>query len=208
MRKEYTPEEALQTSGGPIFLPDPNCTSCHGSGFISLESGAHQRCTCLLRQHALHYLTPTYASANYFQSLNVTPMLNRNLLLEEMPQSLFKQTVKSFLLNTAMKLSHMTCSGYEVIQGYLTNRESNLYTRMQNVDLLILYLVQDPRNRSHAEVMIALIEHRILHNLPTWVYTQHKTRSESFTSIYQIDLHNFLTKKFQPLTIAAPKTAV
>lgn len=186
-------EESSQ-SHLPRIRPLADCPECKGTGFTAQENGRQgQQCLCVLKQEALRYLGDIYASASFIKTLDVTPLVGKNLLLQDKTQTQFKSIVKSFLLNTAMRNSHSTASGYDVVQAYLTNSDSNEFTRLKSVDLLVLYLNADPNNKAYGNILTSLINDRMFKNRHTWIYTPAPVKSAQFRFTYGEDFANFVS---------------
>lgn len=192
----YSPNTpTLPTISASLFRAVPDCPECHGRGYV--WKGEQQlKCACLLKQEALYYLTSTYAEAKYIKEFDPKPLLGKNLLLQTTKQGLYKSVFKSFLLNTGMRFSHDTVSGYDVMQAYLTNSESNEFTRLSTLDTLMLYLVADPMNRSYSNVLTSLIQKRTFNQKATWVYTPYKIKEGIFTNLYGVELAEYLDTNF------------
>ena len=138
-------------------MTDSSCPKCRGNRYFINEQGKQQECECVLRERALTYLTPTYASASYIKTFKADALRGENILLEGQPQSVFKTIAKSFLLNTGMSYHHETVTAHDVMQAYLTNTDTKELFRLTDVDLLILFLVHDPANRSYGQVLSSLL---------------------------------------------------
>lgn len=187
-----------------LFRATTDCPSCHGRGYVWSDT-QQLKCNCLLKQEALYYLTPTYADAKYIKTFNPEPLIGRDVLLQGDAQSTYKAIFKSFLLNTGMKFTHATTSGYDVMQAYLTNTEGAEFTRLATLDVLLLYLVADPMNRSYSNVITSLIQKRSFLKKATWVYTPYKVKDAIFTNLYGLELAEFLDKNFVLLNTKAAR---
>jgi len=172
---------------------------CNGKGRVPGKKKGTVRCACLLRQEAIIYLTDIYANAKYIKGLNANLLKGKNLFIDQDAQRTFKAAIKSFLLNTGMKYRHMTVSAHDILTFYLGKMEGPEYRTMESIDILILYLVADPRSKSYGDIIISILEKRNLRNLPTWVFTNKLISSQQFKDAYSIKLSNFLTKNFNPL---------
>lgn len=191
-------QTTLPTISTALFRASTDCPDCHGRGYV-WHNEQQLKCNCLLKQEALHYITPTYADAKYIKAFDPGPMLGKKILIHNESQALYKSIFKSFLLNTGMKYTHATASGYEVMQAYLTNTESQEYTRLSNLDLLALYLVADPFNRAYSNVLISLIQKRDFSKKATWLYTPYKITDPIFTNLYGQELSTFVSENFTAL---------
>lgn len=186
----------LPTISTALFRAQADCPECAGRGYVLSADTQQRKCSCLLKQEALHYLTPTYAEAKYMKEFDPKPLAGKNILLQSNPQALYKSIFKSFLLNTGMKYSHATVSGYDVMQAYLTNTDGSEFTRQSELDVLLLYLVADPMNRSYSNVITSLIQKRTFNQKATWVYTPSKISDAIFTNLYGQELSEFINKNF------------
>ncbi|WP_038934301.1 hypothetical protein [Bradyrhizobium japonicum] len=150
-----------------------------------------------MKQEALRYLSDIYSGASYIRTLDPTPLLDtKKLRFDNVAQGRFKMVVKSFLLNTGMKFTHSTASGYDIVQAYLTNTDEMLFDRAKAVDLLILYLVSDPKNGHYGNILTSLIEARDLRNKHTWLFSLTTPDSPSFRSTYQPEFADYVGKQF------------
>jgi hypothetical protein len=75
-----------------------SCPDCQGSGFIAISGvpGTVTRCACRVKQEALQYLTPLYASATWNRNLNPSALEGRNVLLENYGKVPSKISPKAF----------------------------------------------------------------------------------------------------------------
>ena len=196
-----SPPPTLKT----IIKPDPACTSCQGSGYVKPEGRtAFVKCGCIVKQEALQYLTDVYAGASYVKQFNPAQMQQHKLLrFEAAPQTTFKTCVKSFLLNTGMKYSHATVSAQDVLHAYLKSSELPDWRKLSSVDLLILYLVTDPKNGSYGRIMESLVESRNRHGLATWVYSKHPVSSPAFSESYQREFATYVSEHFRPFKLTS-----
>lgn len=203
-------EEAATISDLPtpppnaIIKPDPSCTACGGSGYVKPEGRpSFVKCGCVVKQEALQYLTDVYAGATFAKTLNPAPLLaNKLLRFEAVAQPSFKTLVKSFLLNTGMKHSHATVSAREVLDAYLTNPGEPTWRNLCRVDLLILYLVTDPKNGSYGKIMESLIEDRTRHGKSTWIYSKFPVTQPNFAESYQREFATYITENFRPFKLS------
>lgn len=143
-------------------------------------------CSCKLRERAINYLTPMYASAQYTKTFDASRIVGKNLYLP--PDTNLKSFVKSFLLNTGMVFTHKTVSAYDVLQAYLTNVTDSEFYGLREVDILILYLVQDPSNKSYGQIISSLIQSRTMMQKATWVHSKLPKDSVAFSNMYGLEL--------------------
>jgi hypothetical protein len=145
-----------------MIVADKNCTLCKGSG-ISEYKGKRGVCPCVIRQKAQEYLTPIYKDVKYMRDFDSTVLEGKNILIESTNVSYFKEVAKSFLLNTAMKYSHLTLTAYDVVTAWFENPlQSTTYKKVLNVDIMLFYLVSDPKNAAYGDVLTSVIEKRML----------------------------------------------
>lgn len=123
-------------------------------------------------------------------------LIEKDILISSCPQSLYKSIFKSFLLNTGMRYRHLTLSGYDIMQAYLTNTDQQDFTRASEVDILLLYLTADPFNRAYSNVITSLIQKRRFNSFSTWIYTPHRIKEGAFTALYGSELAEFIDTKF------------
>ena len=181
-----------------LYTPHPPkpqfCGKCD-NGYVTVD-GKKVECLCQLKAKAQTYLTPTYVNAKYLRDLNVTPFLGKNILLDTVPQEQFKSLFKSFILNTGMKFKHMTVTGYDCLQAYLTNTEAHIFDQYVHIDLLVLYLAYDPRCNSYGTIFTTLLEKRSLVKRPTWIYSNTSINSNIFLEKYGDKLVNYCRENF------------
>lgn len=182
-----------------IHYPNPDCEVCkHNPGAMKKE-GRWVECVCILKQRAQEYLTPAYATAKYIKKLNVSKLEGKNILVDSDEPSSFKALVKSFLLNTGMQYAHITCTGHEVLQRYLRNKDEGGYDALSEIPLLIFYLVLDPYSRRYGDMIASILENRKLRGLPTLVYSSFPIKSKTFLDRYTSLLSDFLQDNFIPM---------
>lgn len=162
-------------------LANPNCPECNGTGFLEKEHGGSE-CPCVLKNRALGYLTPEYASALYTKTLNVERLEGKDLFIFQAGN--YKGLVKSYLLNTGMRFSHLTGTAYDIMQAYLGLSGEGNWQRYQNVDFLVLIMQLDPPNRSYTEVVGSMIKSRHRMGKRTWIIARDMHDSTSFKQAY------------------------
>lgn len=167
------------------------CPDCRGTGHILIDGAVHE-CTHILREKAIAYLTPIYADSAFSGSLDVKQLEGKNLTF--INNGKFKLVVKSYLLGTGMIYSHKSASAYDILQAYLTNSEDREFTRMADVDLLFIYLSQDPRNGHYGQIISSLLQTRNLKGKKTWINSRHPINSSDFIKMYGGELEGTLTE--------------
>ena len=170
------------------------CGKCD-NGYI-MQDGKRVECLCMLKARAKEYLTPTYLNAKYMRDLEVAPLVDNNILLDTVSQDYFKSLAKSFLLNTGMKYRHLTVTGYDCLQAYLTNSESGIFEHYSTIDLLFLYLAFDPKCNSYGLIFTSLLEKRNLNRKPTWIFSNTSINSNAFLERYGDKLSEYCKKNF------------
>ena len=148
---------------------------------LELDIGGSE-CPCVLKNRALNYLTPEYASALYTKTMNVARLEGKDLFM--FPSGNYKTLVKSFLLNTGMRYTHSTVSAYDIMQAYLGQAGEGVWQRLQNVDLLVLIMQLDPPNRAYTEVVGSMIQSRNRIGKRTWAVARDSYDSTSFKQAY------------------------
>lgn len=180
--------------------PNKNCQFCKGKGQVpGKKEGTTIKCSCMVRQEAIRYLTDIYANAKYIKGLNAQVLEGKNLFIDRDPQRTFKAAVKSFLLNTALKYDHTTVSAHDVLYYYLGDQGSFNFKRIQTIDFLVIYLVADPANKIYGDLLVSVLEKRSFIDLPTWIFTDKGVDSKFFQDKYSIKLSNYILKNFTPL---------
>ena len=183
------------------IAPDVDCPKCGGSpGLMSSGDGRKIKCICILVQEAKQYLTPVYANAKYIKSFKAQELIGKNMLIDSVPQMAFKAVIKSFLLNTGMRYSHITATAYDILQAYLTDTEHRLFKSMAEVQYLIIFLVADPRNRSYGDIIVSLLEKRANYGLTTILYSSKHVGHCDFRAAYSDKLTKFLEDHFTRLS--------
>lgn len=181
-------------------MNDEVCSKCQGTFFIKNPStGNPTKCSCVMIKEAREYLTDFYSNARFLSTMDTTPFKKKKDVLMEHPISLetYKSIFKSFLVLTQMKFSHKTVSAYEIVQAYLTNKDSFEFTSLSNhVDVVVIYLKSDPSNKSYGEIIKSLIETRRRSGKITWVYSAFKIDSPAFQNAYTPVLASFIKESF------------
>lgn len=182
-----------------IHYPLPDCDVCKQTPGIMKKDGRWIECVCILKQRAQEYLTPAYATARYIKKLNVSKLEGKNILVDSDEPSSFKALVKSFLLNTGMQYPHITCTGHEVLQRYLRNKDERGFDELSTVPLLIFYLVLDPYSKRYGDMITSILENRKLKKLSTIMYSSFPIKSKTFLDRYTSLLSGFLQDNFTPM---------
>lgn len=183
-----------------VARPDPACAACQGKGYVrAAPASPPQECDCLLLQRARLYLTPRYVDASRLRDFDAAPLIGRDVLIQNtnaVPAAKHTATcraiVKSFLLRTGMAYAHRTVSAYDVLQANLNNSEHGRYTALASIDLLILHLGGDPRNKLYAELLSYLVDARAAAGRPTWLCTPYRIDDPVFQAYYGEDFTRFL----------------
>lgn len=178
--------QTLTPSGFRANVPggSPGCATCGGLGYRETADHRIKPCVCVLRRRAINYLTPTFAGELWVKpadGFDTTFLDGRNVFIQNHKKApdisfnrIFHIAVKSFLLNHGMKLSFHNClGGKELVDCAFPSdeEERNRYQRMENVDLLLLYLAGDPPNKTYSQTMTSLLRHRTIRSKATWVAT-------------------------------------
>lgn len=170
------------------------CGKCD-HGYI-MRDGKRMECLCVLKAKAREYLTPTYMDAKYDRGVDPSKLEGRNILMDTVTQPYFKSLVKSFLLNTGMKYKHLTVTGYDCLQAYLTNTETHIFDWYAKIDFLILYLAFDPRCSSYGVIITSLLEKRAMNKIPTWIFANYSISSNVFLERYGDNLSMYCKRNF------------
>lgn len=186
-----------------MIKPDLNCPDCKGQGSLySPSTEQYVKCKCLLLKEAVHYLTPYYQKSVYWKDLPPAKFNNNDLIFESNPIGKFKSFVKSYLLNTAMKYTHLTVSPYDILQAYLGNSEEASFSGMMSkVDILIIIFETDPNNGHYGLIIKSLIEKRRRYNKNTFIFSSTLVKSNAFVSKYQTLLTEYIESSFNKIKI-------
>lgn len=166
-----------------------HCAQCRGTGHILVDGNVHE-CPHVLRDKAIEYLTPVYEQALYSRDLDVRPLKDKSLLIVNNMKA--KTLVKSFLLNTGMIYSHKSVSAYDILQAYLTNSESRDWTALLNVDLLFIYLIQDPKNGHYGQIIGSLLHAREQQGKKSWVIARNDLNTTDSIRMYGNEIQDTL----------------
>lgn len=174
------------------YKADPNCALCKGSAWMDRD-GDRVQCLCILKQRALDYLGAIYRNAVYFQGLNPEPTLkNFNILVQQEPEVAFKSFVKSILLNTGMKYSHLTYTGYDIVNLYLADKDGTWARPILETDFMIYWLGEDPKNSAYGDVLRYILQKRILDGKRNWIFSKFNIKSGDFYEKYTLKLSEFI----------------
>jgi hypothetical protein len=164
------------------------CQACQGTGCVGTVP-----CDCKvgrLRTEIIRYLTPLYRRAEISDAISKIPSEEflRNLFIEGVPQEKFKSFVKTALLSSNMRYSHLTHSAYEIMEIYLGKVDGlHLMDLYKKPDLLILNLSCDPANAHYGPVLQTLLEGRTQREKWTWVNSRHPIDSGTCKKNYGSD---------------------
>lgn len=175
-------------SAGPVFGPAPDCPCCRGSGVVREARGLLE-CTCLLRQRAVHYLTPRYGpgitwDADFdpkaYQGRDVIIRNPARLSIPQFRQAAYS-AVKSFLLTTGMRLSHSTLTPYDVFRHlFKTDDTQALHELSRALDVLVLIFEGDEPRETYATQLPWLIRKRRDEGVATWLLLAIDTTDDRF----------------------------
>ena len=180
---------------------DPACPHCGGVGFEDTADHRKRECVCQTRLRVRAYLGPMFSSAYYVRKprpidertstagFDPAPVLRRNVLLQNDKgwgasrfDVIYRSAVKSFLLNTGMRLGFLSVGGArEVVDAAFSqdDTKNDVFDRMHAVDLLLLYLGGDPPNSRYGQVLNALIRQRMFIGKYTWIGTPYRLVGKS-----------------------------
>ena len=175
---------------------DPDCEYCLGKGKMR-EPGVEDplECYCVMKKRILDYLE-NYQNAVCDYDFDITPYKDKNIVLQKITVSKFRDVVKSFLIKTESKLQHATLSAYAVFMKYMQNSVNNELTAIQKIPILILNLCSDPPNKTYGQLLQAVIENRMFSALPTWIYAEEGIHSDRFRFLYGSGFTEFVEKTF------------
>ncbi len=174
---------------------DPNCTLCSETpGFVASELGNMVECTCVLKNLVLSYLTPVYANSKYMSKFNPVHIEGKNVWAVSKSSETFKSMIKSYLLNTGMRLKHQTTTPFEIINCFLGS--GNDMERWRT-DVLVILMGSDPPNKMYGTLLQNLIESRIRLGVQTLIHTKIPITSPGFVDTYSKSLSEFIRENFQ-----------
>lgn len=194
------PESNFYTITPADVSPEKDCDICKGKGLMRCpeDPSSFQSCDCVEKKKILRYLTNTYSGAKTIPvaSFNTEAYKNRNLLLQNIAQPIYLSIVKSFLLYTLYKHSHLTVSGYDILDAYYKQFEQDALMPLLNADYLFITLCIDPINKQYAANLPSLFEKRKSLGKFTWIYTNKEIQSEPFKRIYSHELACYILENF------------
>lgn len=170
------------------------CPICHGEQYIDTPDHRKKPCICLKRKQMRDYLTPSFADALWVKpadGFDTTVLDGRNVFIQNHAKwpdvyfnMIFRAAVKSFLMNNRMSIQFLNCGGAKEVADAAFSFEQDKegdYERLEQVDLLLLYLAGDPANRHYTNLLLALIKHRVLDNKATWIATSYSLMPDDGT---------------------------
>jgi|ERR1019366_2085158 hypothetical protein len=179
-----------------MIKPIADCPECLGQGYIQGSPG-YKKCVCVYKQEAIEYLTPLYNVPGQIPKGFDVAGFARNLVFEAVVPERFRSFVKSFLLSSAMKYQHQTLKALDIIQAYVkpwSKLEAHPFSKLYDLDFLIINLELDPHNNFYGETMQSLIETRIQNKNFTWINSRYAIASDTFKKAYQTEFSYFLSK--------------
>ena len=195
------PDSVFYVAPPSSVSPEKDCPICRGGGSMRNPENPleFQTCECVEKKKIQRYLTPTYAGAARipFESFKTEMYYRKNILIHNLAQNIYQSIVKSFLLYTGYKHSHLTVSGHDILDAYFKQFEQNALQPLLNVEYLFIYLCVDPINKQYSANIPSLFEKRRQSGLFTWVYTNKEINSEPFKRIYSSELVEFILTNFQ-----------
>ena len=166
------------------FAPKPDCPLCEGTG-TQREGGKNVLCECVIRQHLIHYFTPTYLNGvSYPNQYSKFPLdkMRQDFLFEGVPEKKFRDFVRSFLAKSIKDIDHpdrwmkhQTISGFYLMEVKFNNIEGVTLTKlMSSPDFLILNLspTSDPPNSMYQCVLETLCKGRKDKGKLTWINSE------------------------------------
>lgn len=178
-----------------VICPDPDCSTCKGSGIVFEDGGEANECSCMLIKRVRQYLTPVYVDAKWKKEMKADKMEGNNYIMSG-TKAEYKAIVKSFLLNTGMKYQHCTVFGNSLFQYYFAGSTSPEWKSLcDDFPFVILYLGDDPPNKLYGQVFINFMEKRAMRKLPTWIYSSRLMKSEGFIQKYSLEFVEYLKKE-------------
>lgn len=175
-----------------------NCNKCKDSKVIYSKEGIPIKCTCLYVEEIKNYLTPLYLDALYTEQENILPILSTaekiNLIFNSVSWEKIRMIVKSYLLYTKRKYSHITTTPTEIIRNHINNPE--IYDSYKSVNLLIIKFGSDVFNSHYQYIIPNLLEHRKIYpNRKTWVATTMDPEKQQFVDHYGRPVVDFIVDK-------------
>ena len=146
------------------------CGECGGSGHV-LVGGVYRECRCALLRRARVYLGSEYVGGGWDDGMDVGKWGGD--VLFEGSAKMFKRAVKSVLLGTGMRLRHLTVTPYDIMNRVYSDFGGvggvHPYNELKGVEVLVVPMWSDPKNREYGSVLGGVFEHRELSGLRTWV---------------------------------------
>lgn len=200
---EEQPDDQAPDRHEPRFAPDPACRDCSGRGWLRTPRGVEE-CACLLRRRVVHYLTPRYAdpAVPWDRGSDPAPLVGKDVLvgpwrLDRGAAGTPLSAVKSFLLRTGARRTHLTATLHEVVQRYLANRQSGGLDELARPDLLVLLFDVDPPNKAYPDLLTWLmVQRRRAHGRDTWALTRYDPATRPFRSRYGDEVADHLLAAF------------
>ena len=181
----------------------PNCLKCLGLKVIYVNS-LPVKCTCLHVDELKNYLTPLYSKAKYLNNSSISSIISKaektNLLFNDVSWEKIQSVVKSFLIHSKIKYSHLTTTPTEIIKNHINNHE--IYDQYKFVDLLIIRFSCDVFNSHYQYILPNLLDHRKIYNKKTWICTSSSPSSQSFVNHYSQIVSDIIldSKSFMEIT--------
>lgn len=178
------------------------CKHCDGSKVV-YKNNVPYKCQCVTVDEIKAYLTPMYVNANFTNSDSILSLVKNKFNVFCAPKfnwDSFKQRVKSFLIKTKYKYSHLTVTGSDIIGAFIQDHE-RLDVYKNKVNLLILKLDIDPQKSPYSSYVVSLLEYRYLNNKDTWVFSGNNIESTEFRDLYGNETCLYLKDKFKIATV-------
>lgn len=194
------------------YIHKKDCPLCVDTpGFMKESDGKLYECHCILVQRAMDYLTPRYAHAPLIAELkteniwgkyfvNLTSSVDFKSVpgvppVKISPQE-FKSIIKSYLINTGMKIKHNTVDAGDIIKSHFMAEKDKLsfYADIVEPDLLIIEFFTDSPNKLNFSIFHGLIKKRISERKYTWLYTHSIPGTKQFIASYSQEFSDYLEK--------------
>lgn len=173
----------------------PLCPLCQGRGFIIDAKKQQKKCVCQVKKELEMFLAPVIQ----YQLVKTTDFssLDNHLLIARGSPAGFGSLVKSYLFHYYFSHSqsyarqYELCTGNTIMEAYLSPEKT--HTRFYTLPLLFLDLTSYYSNRAMGEVLVYILEQRVAHRLPFWIYIGYMQK-EDIDRVYNGGLKNFLSK--------------
>lgn len=171
------------------------CDLCNGRGYIIDDNKKSKKCVCSVKKELQAVLHPLLQyKLNKHLDINI---LTKDLTLIDSESDYFYSFVKSYLFKvffnekTSLTRAAYHCgTGYSLVEAYLNNTISTLYT----LPYLFIDLTQYCNNKAMGETILYTLQQRQFNSVISWTYIGQLTVKD-ITEIYHPDLAKHLVSQ-------------